>query len=115
MNDDTTPALVTVTCWGELPLEPKMPGALRVLVAGQAAGGAERHASGVWVACWYAGMTRSGSMRDRCTEHPTAEEAVRAVVRSAWARRLGARAASRVDWSPRARRLAAKPAGSPRA
>lgn len=102
----TNPAPITVTAWGELPAERALPGALRVLVGGQAAGGAERHDSGVWVASWYAGTTRTGQLRDRVTEHATAEDAVRAVIRSAWARRLGARAASTVSWSPRARRVA---------
>ena len=103
-----TPATpVSVTVWGELPGERKLPGSpLRVLVAGQSAGGAERNAEG-WTAHWYAGTTRSGSPRDRESQHATAEDAVRAVVRSAWARRLGARAGSRVFWSDRARRAAA--------
>jgi hypothetical protein len=97
---------VSVTVWGELPAERKLPGrVLRVLVGGQSAGGAER-VGDVWVATWYAGLTRSGSLRDRFTEHATAEEAVRAVIRSAWARHLGARAASRVFWSDGARRAA---------
>lgn len=109
---ETTPAPVRVTAWGELSFERRIPGALHVLVAGQSAGGVERHESGVWVACWYAGMTRSGSMRDRATEHATAEDAVRAVVRSAWARRLGARAASRVTWSPKAQRAAGRTAAT---
>ena len=74
-------------------------------MADHAACGAER-VGGARVATWYAGMTGSGSMRDRCTEHATADGAVRAVVRSAWARRLGARAASRVTWSDRAQRPA---------
>lgn len=109
MSHTTDPAPVSVTVWGELPAERKLPGTvLRVLVAGQSAGGAEL-VGGSWRACWYAGMTRAGSLRDRCTEHATAEDAVRAVVRSAWARRLGARAGSRVFWSDRARR-AARPA-----
>ncbi len=71
-----TPALVTVTAWGELTAERRIPGALRVLVVGQSAGGGER-ADTVWVACWYAGLTRSGQLRDRATEHATAEDAVR--------------------------------------
>jgi hypothetical protein len=99
-------AAVSVTVWGELRGERKLAGSpLHVLVDGQAAGGVER-VGDAWCACWYAGMTRAGSLRDRVTEHATAEDAVRAVVRSAWARRLGARAASRVFWSDRARRAA---------
>jgi hypothetical protein len=83
-----------------------MPGALRVLVGGQHAGAVER-CGATWAASWYAGMTASGSMRDRVTEHDSAEEAVRAVLRSAWARRLGGRVSSRVHWSDRARRVTA--------
>ena len=80
---------------------------LRVLVAGQHAGAIE-HVGSTWTAHWFAGMTASGSMRDRVTEYASADEALRAVVRSAWARRLGARAASRVHWSDRARRAAGR-------
>jgi hypothetical protein len=58
-------------------------------------------------------MTASGSMRDQQSEHATAEDAVCAVVRSAWASRLGARAASQAFWSDQARR-AARMAGAPR-
>ena len=90
-----------VTCWGELRGERPMPGVLRVLVAGQSAGGIER-AGESWRACWY-----TADYRDRCTAHATADDAVRAVIRSGWARRLGARAASRVYWSDRAGRAAA--------
>ena len=102
----TAPAPVAVSRWGELPAERRLPGAvLRVLVAGESAGGTERKGS-VWVACWSAGLTRSGAMRDRISEHPSAEEAVRAVIRSGWARRLGARASSPVHWTAQARRVA---------
>ena len=100
---------VSVTLWGELRGESKLPSCLRVLVDGQSAGGCERK-GGAWVACWYAGMSASGAMRDRISEHATAEEAVRAVVRSAWARRLGARTSSAVGWSAKASRLAARSA-----
>jgi hypothetical protein len=113
---DTTAEPVSVTVWGELPAERTLPGTvLRVLVGGQSAGGASRHESGVWVASWYAGTTRSGSLRDRVSEHATAEDAVRAVVRSAWARHLGTRTASRVFWSDRARRAARLTARAARA
>ena len=100
-----TPAPASVTVWGELPTERKMPGVLRVLVGGQHAGAIERAAAS-WTAHCYAGMTASGWMRDRVTEHDSAEAAVRAVLRSAWARRLGGRVSSRVHWSDRARRAA---------
>jgi len=97
------PEPVAVRCWGELPAERTLPGVLRVLVAGQAAGGFYR-AGDCWAASWY-----TAAYRDRISEHPTAEEAMRAVMRSGWARRLGARAGSPVYWSERARRLAARP------
>jgi hypothetical protein len=97
----TAPAAVSVSRWGELRGDRTLPGdVLRVLVAGQAAGGAERRGD-AWAACWY-----TAGYRDRVTEHATAEDAVRAVTRSGWARRLGARAASGVYWSERARRIA---------
>jgi hypothetical protein len=102
---------VSITCWGELPGERTMPGVLRVRVAGQAAGAVER-AGDSWAASWYAGTTRSGAMRDRVTEHASADDAVRAVLRSAWGRKLGARATSRVGWSDRARRFANRAAVS---
>ena len=111
MPHSHTPAPVSVSRWGDLPAERKMPGVLRVLVAGQHAGAIE-HVGGTWAAHWFAGMTASGSMRDRVTEHASADEALRAVVRSAWARRLGGRAASRVHWSDRARRVVGRTAVS---
>lgn len=97
-------AAVSVSAWGELRGERKLPGCVRVLVDGQSAGGAERVGQS-WRACW---MT--AQMRDRITEHATAEEAVAAVVRSGWARRLGARKASRITWTARARRMAGEAA-----
>jgi hypothetical protein len=93
-------APVTVSAWGELPAERKLPGCLRVLVDGQSAGGAE-HVGGEWRACWY-----TAQFRDRFTEHATAEQAVATVIRSGWARKLGACKASRVNWTTKARRLA---------
>ncbi|HEY1625572.1 MAG TPA: hypothetical protein VGG16_17410 [Streptosporangiaceae bacterium] len=99
------PASAGVTCWGELPAERPIHGVLRVRIGGEHAGAIER-AGDRWVAYWYAGMTRAGNMRDRDTEHDNADDAVRAVLRSAWARRLGGRAASTVIWSERARRAA---------
>jgi hypothetical protein len=99
----TAGASVAVTRWGELPAERKPPGVvLRVLVAGEHAGGAEL-CGGSWAASW-----RTAGNRGRVTEHATAEDAVRAVIRSGWARHLGARAASRVTWSDRARRTVAR-------
>lgn len=96
----TASATVAVTAWGELRGERNLPGALRVMVAGQAAGGAER-AGDAWRAVWY-----TAAYRDRCTEHATAQDAVRAVIQSGWARHLGAQPDSRVAWSARATRRA---------
>lgn len=107
----TAPAGVSVTAWGELRGERNLPGALRVLVAGQAAGGAEPRGGG-WVACWYTARYGLGSSCDRVTEHATAEDAVRAVIGSGWARKLGARAGSPVTWSARARRRAVRRGGA---
>ncbi len=100
----SVPEPVWVEVWGERPGERKPPGpsVLRVLVAGQHAGGIER-SEFAWVAQVH------GLRRSEPTTHDTAEEGVRAILRSSWARRLGARAASRVHWSERAKRLAAKP------
>ena len=61
-----------------------------------------------WVACWHTAAYGRGRSSDRITERPTAEEAVVAVVRSGWARRLGAPRASRGTWTPKARKLAAR-------
>jgi hypothetical protein len=95
-------ASVSVSAWGELPAERKLPGALRVLVDGQSAGGTERTGD-AWRACWY-----DARHRDRITEHAIAAEAVAAVLASGWARKLGARKASPVHWTAKANRLAAK-------
>lgn len=79
-----------------------MPGTvLRVIVGGQSAGGAERVGE-TWRACWF-----TAAHRDRMTEHPTAAGAVRAVLRSGWARKLGARAESDLIWTDLASRAAA--------
>ena len=94
------PASVRVSKWGELPAERTLPGCVRVIVDGQSAGGAER-AGDVWRACWY-----TAAYKDKFTIHATAEDAIRAVIASGWARRLGARKSSTVTWTPRARRMA---------
>jgi hypothetical protein len=99
----SAPEPVRVTCWGELRGEEKIPGALRVLVGGQAAGGVRRDG-----AVWRAGHQVRALSRWSWTEHASAEEAVARVLRSGFARRLGARAASRVYWSDKARRAAAR-------
>jgi hypothetical protein len=93
------PKPVSVSCWGELLGERKVAGVFRVLVAGQQAGAFQRAGSG-----WEAQV--HGLRRTEPTTHESADDALRAIVRSAWARRLGARAASRVYWSDRARRAA---------
>ena len=93
--------MTKVSCWGELPAEKRLAGVLRVLVDGQHAG-AIRHEGGAWQASHQANV-RS---KTRLTEHASAHEALGAVIRSGFARRLGARVASRVYWSPRARRIA---------
>jgi hypothetical protein len=91
------PVPVAVKAWGELRGERNLPGALHILVAGQHAGGAER-VGGEWLA--FAGYA------ERPTVHATAGEAVGAVLKSSWARKLGARKASRVYWSDKATRRA---------
>jgi hypothetical protein len=107
--EDPQPKCVSVSKWGELRGEQALPNCLRVLVGGQSAGGCERKGS-AWIACFYIGMSASGQMRDRISEHASAEDAVRAVVRSAWARKLGARASSAVSWSAKASRAAGRQA-----
>jgi hypothetical protein len=93
------PKPVSVSCWGELPAERKVTGVFRILVAGQHAGAFQRVGSG-----WEAQI--HGLRRTEPTMHETADAAVRFIARSSWARRLGARAASDVYWSDRARRAA---------
>ena len=100
MTGIVTPAFVSVSKWGEAPGDRTLPGCLRVLVDGQAAGGAERVGES-WRACFY-----TAGFRDRITEHATADDAVAAVISSGWARRLGARKASPVRWTSKARRMA---------
>jgi hypothetical protein len=97
-------ALAYVSCWGELRSERKLPGVLRVLVDGQHAGAFWREGS-TWHACHQARVL--GPARE--TEHASADEALRAVLRSGFARRLGARAVSPVFWSDRARRTTVAP------
>lgn len=111
MSARSAGALAAVTCWGDLPGERKLPGVLRVLVDGQHAGAVEYRA-GAWAAYWHTAAYGRGRSSDRVSEHATAEDAVRAVIRSGWARRLGARAASRVHWSAAARRAAGRRGGA---
>jgi hypothetical protein len=91
---------------GELRGDRALSGCLRVLVDGQSAGGAERKGDS-WAAYWYAGMSPSGAIRDRISEHATAEDAVRTVACSPWAR-LGACESSPISWSSKATRLAGR-------
>jgi hypothetical protein len=74
-----------VSCWGELRAERKLPGVLRVLVDGQHAGAFWREGP-VWHARHQARVL--GQARE--TEHASADDALRAVLRSGFARRLGA-------------------------
>jgi hypothetical protein len=97
----SAPEPVRVSCWGELRGEKKIPGLLRVLVGGQHAGAIMRDG-----AVWYAGHQARVLGPVTETEHATAEEALKRVLRSGFARRLGARAASPVYWSDKARRAA---------
>lgn len=102
----SAPEPVSVSVWGELRGERKLPGrrlapVLRVLVAGQHAGAMEWDGR-----VWHAAQQARVLGKARETEHATAEEALRAVLRSGFARHLGARAASRVHWTARGRRAA---------
>jgi hypothetical protein len=99
----STPEPVRVTCWGELRGEKKVPGILRVLFGGQHAGAIARDG-----AVWHAGHQARVLGPVAETEHATAEEALARVLRSGFARRLGARSASRVYWSDKARRVASR-------
>lgn len=96
------PEPVAVRGYGEAAGQKNIPDALTVLVAGQSVGGAER-VEGGWLATWY---KRSRSRHAYTSPHPTAEDAVAAVLASGFARGLGARKTSRVYWSERAKRRA---------
>lgn len=99
------PAPVRVSVWGELRGERKMPGVLRVLVGGQHAGTVYRDGA-AWVVQSY---TRRGpGQQPQRRQYAAAGEAVAAVVASGWSQRLGGRAVSPVQWTDRARRLAAR-------
>ena len=97
-------APVLVTRWRDLPGARKVPaGLLAVLVGGQHAGAIERDG-----AMWRAGHQARVLGKVTETEHASADEALRAVLRSGFARHLGARATSRVHWSDKARQAAAR-------
>jgi hypothetical protein len=107
----SAPEPVSVSVRGELRGERKLPGrrlapVLRILVAGQHAGAMEWDGR-VWHAAHQARVLGKASE----TEHATAEEVLRAVLRSGFARHLGARAASSVHWSDRARRAVSRGRG----
>lgn len=101
----TDPKPVSVTKWGELRADRPIPNCLRVLVGGQHAG-AVWHEDGAWRA------QAHGLKPGPQTSHQGAEDALAALLRSSWARRLGARAASRVFWSAKASRAAGRMAGA---
>lgn len=93
---------VTVPAWGELHGERKVPGVLRVLIAGQSVGAIQRTRDG-----WEA--QARGLRPSRPATHASAGDALQAIIlRSSWARKLSARTASGVYWSGRATQLAAK-------
>jgi hypothetical protein len=97
-----------VTVWGELRGEKKMRGVLRVRVGGEAAGAVYRDGP-AWVSQSY---TVRGYVQPQQRRHDSVHEALAIVVRSSWARKLGARAASDLHWSDRARRAASRAAVS---
>lgn len=100
----SSPEPVLVVRWGELRGDRKLPGTvLRVLVGGQHAGILARGGDG-----WQALHQARALSGYRETVHATAEEALRAVLRSGFARTLGARAASPVHWSALAQRAACR-------
>jgi len=105
---------IAVRIWGEARGERQHAGVIRVLVAGEHAGAIQLGADGGWTA------EAGGPDPPEPTSHATAQEALDAVARSSWARKLGARSASPVYWSGRAVRLAERdplagppPAGGP--
>lgn len=95
---------VSVTAWAEKARrgERRLPGVLRVLVGGQSCG-AVWHEDGTWHA------QAHGLKPGPQTDHATADEALTALLRTPWARRLGARASSRIFWSAKASSLAERP------
>jgi len=81
------------------------PRRLRVLVGGQHAGAISLE-DGHWIAGVH------GLRPSKPTYHETAEQALRAVLRSSWGRRLGARAGSRIFWTDTAARAAVRTGGT---
>lgn len=101
----TAPKPATVLCGGEGEAKQRRPGLLRVLIADQEVGTVV-YVEGIWAA-----HCRTRADRHKMTAHSNAESAVSAVVTSGWARRLGARTASRVDWSEQAKRMVSRHQG----
>lgn len=94
-------APVAVAVWRDLPGARKVPaGILAVLVAGQYAGAIARDGQ-----VWRAACQSRALAPARESSHPSADAALSAVLRSGFARRLGARADSAVYWTPGARRV----------
>ena len=93
---------VNVSKWGELRYEKPIPRTLRVLVDGQHVGGAVRNADGTYTA-WHYGSDPKWKPNE--TSHPTAEAAVKRVLRSGLARRSGATSKSPVNWTAKARKV----------
>ena len=83
---------IAVRIWGEARGERQHAGVIRVLVAGEHAGAIQLGADGGWTA------EAGGPDPPEPTSHATAQEALDAVARSSWARKLGARSASPVYW-----------------
>jgi hypothetical protein len=79
---------------------------LRVRVAGQHAGAMEWDGH-----LWHAVHQARVTAKARETEHATVKDALRAILRSGFARHLGARAGSPVHWTDRARQAIAKTGG----
>lgn len=98
-------APVSVSAWGEKARrgERKLP-ALRILVAGQYVAAVWRE-GGTWSARYHLGSPNSYRTAE-AHGHETADAAVKAALRRGLARQLGARSASRVFWSEKARKLA---------
>src|SRR5580698_6575500 len=101
-NSTSTPPAVSVSRYGELRGDPKRGAGrvLRVCVDGQHAGFIERDGQ-----VWRAIRQPRVLAKSVTTEHASVEDALRAVLRSGFARQLGARPASPVFWSAKARAL----------
>lgn len=104
---DRRPETVSVSRFGELRGDRPQPGSepmLRILVGCQHAGFIAPNRDGTWGAIW----KQRVAARSKVTRYPSAAEALAAVMRSGFARHLGARKASPVRWSPKASRVAGR-------